>query len=827
MTTYSLQRFKKIVGGTLQGDNRIATDPIHFISLDSRTILEANHTVFFALKGEKADGHEYIADAYKKGVRWFVVHQCPEELPANALFLQVHDVLEALQRIAAHHRAHFHYPVTAITGSNGKTIVKEWLAELIDPEIRVVRSPRSYNSQIGNPLSIWQMNESHNLAIFEAGISKPGEMKHLAQMLKPDWGIFTHLGTAHLENFESQLALAREKLTLFTDTKLLVYCSDFPVLNQAIAELDESLPVNRFTWSFHDSNANLYISKREQDRQQTKLTASCEGKKLKLALPFTDDAHVEDGIHCWAFLLATGQQHTDFAHRFMNLSTVAMRMELKQGVNQCILIDDTYNSDTGSLINALDFLHQQSDNGAKKCTLILSDLLQTGRNSRELYQEVANLIQLRKVNRFIGIGPSISAHAEIFNKETSRFFPSTKEFMLHLGEDDFHNEVILIKGARTFRFDQISTLLQKKAHQTVMEIDLGAMVHNLNTYRKKLKPSTKVMAMVKAFSYGTGSVEVARVLQFHRVDYLAVAIADEGVELRQQGIEVPIVVMNPEAHSFDTMIENRLEPNIYRLEQLAQFESAVRRNAARRFPIHIKTDTGMHRLGFDDEESIDQLIQQIKASDHLYIRSVFSHLAASDETGEDDYTQTQFARFDALTNRIRSSFEYPIERHILNTAGIERFPQKQYEMVRLGIGLYGVSSFIQNELRNVATLKTTISQIRHIAPGETVGYSRKGVVNNLATIAVLPIGYADGLNRRLSNGRGKVLINGKKAPIIGTICMDMCMIDITGITAREGDYAILFGAALPLQEIATLQETIPYEILTTIGQRVKRVYFTD
>ena len=504
-----------------------------------------------------------------------------------------------------------------------------------------------------------------------------------------------------------------------------------------------------------------------------------------------------------------------------------MRLEMKKGINGCTIINDSYNSDTASLVNALDFIDQQSENRKKRSTVIISDILQSGENSETLYREIADYIQMHHISRIIGIGTEISRFSEQFVTTEKLFFPSSDEFLLHFNESDYSHEVILLKGARQFRFDRISAVLQEKAHQTVMEIDLDAMVYNLNYYRKKLSPATKVMAMVKAFSYGTGSVEVAKALQYRRIDYLAVAIADEGVELRNNGIEVPILVMNPEEHSFDVMIENRLEPNIYRFELLQKFDEALKRNAVNNFPVHLKVDTGMKRLGFDHPEEMNNVAEYIKMHDTMYIRSVFTHLAVSDDPQNDEFTRLQFRRFTEYCDILTNQFDYKILRHILNSSGIERFPEMELDMVRLGIGLYGVSPFCQNELHNVATLKTTISQIRTVDAGETIGYGRKGIANKTLTIAILPIGYADGLDRKLSNGVGKVLIGKSKAPIIGTICMDMCMVDITGIDAHEGDRAIIFGEDLPVSEVAATLGTISYEILTSIGQRVKRVYFKE
>ena len=829
MISYKFRDIVQIIGGQPIGPDQVLDQKVRFLSFDSRTILSGRETLFFALQSDRNDGHRFIDDAISREVSMFVVEALPAKTPlnANACFILVTSSLEALQNLAAYHRGRFDYPVLGITGSNGKTIVKEWLGELLSPELKIIRSPRSYNSQIGNPLSVWLMDERFDLAIFEAGISKPGEMEKLEAILKPEHGIFTHLGKAHLENFSSIEELIDEKLKLFLNSKLLVYCRDFDLLSTAIQKLKFNGDCRIFSWSASDSTADLHIIQKTRNAGSTTIEGIYQSKRISITIPFTDDASIENAIHCWAYMLAVGSFSETLSDRFLKITPVAMRLEMKKGINGCTLINDSYNSDTASLVNALDFISQQSDSGKKRTTVIISDILQSGENPELLYREIADYIQMRHIDRVIGIGPEISRFNTMFTTHEKLFFPSSDEFLLHFRESDFSREVILLKGARQFRFDRISDLLQEKAHQTVMEIDLDAMVYNLNYYKKKLSPATKVMAMVKAFSYGTGSVEVAKVLQYQKIDFLAVAIADEGVELRNSGIDSPIVVMNPERHSFDAMIENRLEPNIYRFELLEQFDEALQRNAVTNFPVHLKVDTGMKRLGFDNSQELKKVADYIVKHDTMYVRSLFSHLAVSDDAGNDLFTQTQFSRFREFCDIVTELFDYKILRHILNSSGIERFPGMELDMVRLGIGLYGASPAVQNELHNVATLKTTISQIRTVQPGETIGYGRKGIADKPLSIAILPIGYADGLNRRLSNGVGKVLINGKKAPVIGTICMDMCMVDITGITASEGDRAIIFGEDLPVTEVAALLGTISYEILTSVGQRVKRVYFKE
>jgi alanine racemase len=738
----------------------------------------------------------------------------------------VENSLFALQKLAVHHRSRFSYPVTAITGSNGKTQVKEWLAEILGKQLHVVRSPRSYNSQIGNPISVWLMNESYHLALFEAGISQPGEMSRLETILKPDHGIFTHLGKAHLENFQSQEDLVNEKIKLFANCRLIVYCKDFQLVHHALLNQNYTRNPKFFSWSSF-GECDLHITTKASSEQSTLIEAFYQGERISLKIPFTDAAHIENAIHCWAYLLATGYEPGSFEDQFMQLSALSMRLEIRSGINGCSIIDDSYNSDTASLINALDYLSQQNQYRKQKCTLVVSDILQSGQEPEILYREISEYVRYHNIFKIIGIGTEISRFSEYFPLPEKSFFPNTEEFMLHFRESDFRNELILLKGARSFRFDRISSLLQEKKHQTVMEIDLSAMAHNLNYYRQLIRPETKLMAMVKAFSYGTGSVEVAKILQFRKVDYLAVAIADEGIELRNSGIELPVVVMNPEEHSFSSMIENRLEPNIYRFSLLRQFDEALRKSAVSNYPIHIKIDTGMNRLGFDRADEIRKLTDFILERDTIYIRSIFSHLAVSENPDKDDFTRGQFQRFHEFSHQITSCFDHPILLHILNSAGIERFAEMQLDMVRLGIGLYGASTLHSDHLKNVATLKSTISQIKTVFPGESVGYGRSFTAEKLTRIAVIPIGYADGYSRRLGNGVGKVLINGHSAPVTGTVCMDMCMVDVTDVDCQEDDPVILFGENQPVSQVAAWMGTIPYEVLTTVGQRVKRVYFEE
>jgi alanine racemase len=815
---------------------------IRELLLDSRKLIHPASTLFFASPGLKLDGHNYIEELYKKGVRNFVVTKdkgLTETKFPDANFILVKEAVVALQKLAAYHRSKFSFPVIAITGSNGKTIVKEWLYQLLHPDYHIVRSPKSYNSQTGVPLSLWSIDEGNDLGIFEAGISEPAEMEKLEKMIKPSIGIFTNVGEAHNEGFLSMRHKTKEKLNLFVNAGILIYCKDYADINQSIAEInalskgsDETEnKIKTFTWSM-STTADVQVTSVLQKANNSYITCQYLGKQLDFEIPFIDKASVENAIHCACTMLYLEKPFDVIAERMKHLSGIKMRLEMKDAINNCTLINDTYNSDIGSLRIAIDFLKQQNQHPKK--TLILSDILQSGRGELDLYSEVGNLLAESHVNRFIGIGPSLKKAARLFEKNEALQFEcygSTDDFLKGLDSSTFQNEVILLKGARKFRFEVLSKFFEKKAHETVLEINLNAIAHNLKVYHSLLKPETKIMAMVKAFSYGSGSFEIANVLQFNRVDYLAVAYADEGIELRKNGIQVPIMVMNPEQRSFEAMIHHRLEPEIYSLNLLDKFSeilALLRNDSPEKYAIHIELETGMNRLGFTKDE-VPLLIERLKLSPHLQIASVFSHLAASEDTGYDDFTKEQIKRFEGASQLITAAFDYKILRHILNSTGITRFTKAQFDMVRLGIGLYGIDSSekVQEKLMKVSTLKTTISQIKQVRKGDTVGYGRVGKVTKDKQIATVGLGYADGLNRKLSDGNGRMLINGKLVPVIGNVCMDMTMLDITGVDAREGDEVIVFGDNPKIEELAEAAETIPYEILTGISSRVKRVYFQE
>lgn len=798
------------------------------LAIDSRKVVLPSQSLFFAIQGDRHDGHSFVEQLYESGVRAFVVssdYSAPEKLD-DAFFIRVENTLNALQTVAAAKRAMYNYPVVGITGSNGKTIVKEWLYQLLDSSYNIIRSPKSYNSQVGVPLSVWRMKSENNLALIEAGISMPGEMIKLERIIRPTVGIFTNLGQAHDENFADANQKAREKIDLFQNVDTLIYCKDYLIIQEELEHYPFASNPKLFAWS-RRTTADLQIGRIEKKDGQTEIQGIYQHNFIRIKIPFTDEASIENAIHCWATLLLLGFENEDIAQRMEQLVPVAMRLELKQGINNCSVINDSYNSDLQSISIALDFLQQQQQH--PKRTLVLSDILQTGRSDDELYGEVAQLVREKKVDRLIGIGKHISTQSAQFAKG-SEFYESTSTFLEAYHHDMFHNETILLKGARTFGFEAISRIIQHKTHQTVLEIDLGAMVHNLNLIRSLLKPDTKLMAMVKAFGYGSGSFEIANVLQFHHVSYLAVAYADEGIELRKAGISLPIMVISPEEQSFDAMIQYGLEPEIFSVRSLQLLENAIKRKGSLDAPlkIHIKLNTGMNRLGFS-ERDLNQLMVRVKNNSQLKVASVFSHLAASENPDEDDFTRKQIAQFEVMSNQLLEYFGYPILRHICNSFGIIRFPEAQFDMVRLGIGLYGVApeSPITDKLRNVSTLRTTITQMHELKTGDTIGYGRTEKVVGEMRSATLPIGYADGLSRKNGNRQGCVLVNGHRAPIVGNVCMDMCMVDVTGIPCKEGDDVIVFGEGYPITEFAKSSETIPYEVLTSISSRVKRVYFQE
>ena len=821
MVNYSLNKIAKITGGRQEG----RTDfNIHQLLIDSRSAAVSSSSLFFAIKGRQHDGHIYVDELYQRGIRAFVVSEMQEHFKtyAGAGFILVPDTLAALQELTQFHREQYSCPVIAISGSNGKTIVKEWLYHCLSDNFSITRSPKSYNSQVGVPLSLWLMDENTGMGIFEAGISLPGEMVRLQQMIKPDIGIFTNIGEAHQESFQNTEQKIAEKLKLYYGCRTLIFCHDHQLIRNAIEQTPELAGVKLFSWSIADK-ADVQIANISKQADKTTFKALYKDDVLDISIPFTDNASVENALHCLALMLLLETDKRTILAKMDDLPPVAMRLELKSAINGCTLINDSYNSDYNSLSIALDVLNRQFQH--KQKTLILSDILQSGKRHDELYSLLATLVKEKGVTRIIGIGSNISENSRLFTIP-GKFYETTTAFTGSFNPEEFIDEAILLKGSRQFEFEKIAALLEQKKHTTRIEININALVHNLNYFRSLLRPGTKTMVMVKALSYGSGRHEIAGILQFQRVDYLGVAIADEGVSLRQTGIKLPIMVMNPEAESFDIMIQQRLEPEIYSFGIMEIFHKAVIRNQEINYPVHIKLDTGMHRMGFLANET-ERLCQELNRMKNIRVCSVFSHLAGSDEEKFDDFSGSQIALFRQVSDRIIQTLGYPVIRHILNTAGIERFPEAQFDMVRLGIGLYGISSVDQGKLRNVSTLKSTILQIKPVEPGETVGYSRKGKPGKPALIAIVPVGYADGLNRRLSDGKGVFLVKGKPAPIVGNICMDMTMIDITGIGAKEGDEVVIFGEGNPITSLARQLDTIPYEVLTGVSERVKRIYFQE
>lgn len=796
---------------------------IDWILTDSRSLCFPEETLFFALKSKRNDGHKYIPELYERGVRNFVVEDLHSDWNnyTDANFLQVANPLKGLQKLAEKHRGQFDVPVIGITGSNGKTVVKEWLYQLLSPERIITRSPRSYNSQIGVPHSVWLMNEKTEVGIFEAGISEMNEMEALQSIIRPSVGVLTNIGGAHQENFYSLHDKCMEKLSLFKECDVVIYNADDELISSCVAKC--LYGAREIAWSLKDNERPLFIEHIDKNEDSTTIRYRYLGMPNEYTIPFIDDASVENSLHCLAVSLYMMLPPEKITERMARLEPVAMRLEVKEGKNGCVLINDSYNSDLASLDIALDFMSRRSEDKGRKRTLILSDLLETGQSGKFLYRQVAELVHSRGVNCIIGVGEGITEASSRFEVE-KHFFRTTEELLASDLLSNLRNEVVLVKGSRNFHFDEITDRLELKVHETILEIDLNALVDNLNYYRGKLKPETKMVCMVKASAYGAGSYEIAKTLQDHRVDYLAVAVADEGSDLRKAGITSSIIIMNPELTAFKTMFDYKLEPEVYNFHLLDELVKAAEKEGVTNFPIHIKLDTGMHRLGFAPSE-MPELIRRLKRQTAVIPRSVFSHLVGSDSTQFDTFTRSQIEMFETASQELQAAFSHKILRHICNTAGIERYSEAQFDMVRLGVGLYGVDPFTNRMLHNVSTLKTTILQIRDVPKEDSVGYSRKGRLERDSRVAAIPIGYADGLNRRLGNGRAYCLVNGQKAPYVGNICMDVCMIDVTDIDCKEGDKVIVFGDGLPVTTLAEILETIPYEILTSVSTRVKRVYY--
>ncbi len=804
---------------------------------DSRHTGDLSRSLFFAIPTKRNTGCRYVLDLYQRGVRNFVVPATDVadeflqqfQLCTTANFWHVKDVVRALQQLAAHHRSQFDIPVVGITGSNGKTIVKDWIVQMLGDTRRVVFSPRSYNSQIGVPICVWQMAPDHQLAVFEAGISQPGEMDRLREVINPTIGIFTNIGQAHDENFLTRSQKIAEKLQLFLHCQTLIYCSDHKDIHSSIVSQEAFRQVQRFTWGRGEDN-DVQLLDTQVRENETNLTIRYRQQQYSFVIPFVDHASAENAMHCIAFLLFLGYGADYIAQRCAHLAPVAMRLEMKEALGDSLLVNDSYSLDLNSLTIALDYVLHERQHHNK--TLILSDILQAGMSDDDLYTQVSSLVLQHGITRFIGIGSALQRHAALFASVNASFYPTTEEFIRQFDFDSFSHETILLKGARVFHFEDIAKLLQRRSHQTVMEVNLNNLVSNLNYYRSLVRPTTKLMAMVKAASYGSGKVEVANALQFNHVDYLTVAYTDEGVDLRRGGITLPIMVMNPEEESFDDIIRYRLEPDIYSFRIFESFSDAVRLIGEKgmKVPVHVEFDTGMHRLGFAGSD-IPELVARFSSPDCvLRVQSIFTHFACADDPAEDAFTQGQIDRFTAWSADLKAALgDETILRHILNSSGIARFPQAQLDMVRLGIGLYGIAPEpeVQSHLKPVSQLKTKISQIKEIPAGDSVGYNRRWVAQRPSRIAIISIGYADGLNRHLGYGNGRVLVGGRQVPIIGSICMDMCFLDVTDVPCAEGDDVVIFGDADLLQQISQAAGTIPYEILTSVSPRVKRVYYEE
>ena len=789
---------------------------INWLLIDSRSLCFPKETLFFAIRTNRNDGHKYIGELYKRGVRNFVVSTLPADLSMfpQSNFLLVHDTLQALQRLAAYHREQFDIPVIAITGSNGKTTVKEWLYQLLSPDMNVCRSPRSYNSQVGVPLSLWLLNPHNDIAIIEAGISNPNEMDNLNRMIRPTISVITNIGEAHQENFFTKEGKCDEKLKLMRNCETAVINLQDPFITKVARQ--ETLDKVKY-WPM--------ILNVEKHGTSATISFNLNGQQGRYTIPFIDNAAIENSITCLATCASLGNRVNldEICKRMNELEPVAMRLEVKDGINGCTLINDSYNSDIHSLDIALDFMNRRPDTKEQKRTLILSDILQSGEAPRLLYSKVASMAEKRGIEKFIGVGEEISSCSQYFKMDCA-FFKTTEELINSDVFANLSNEFILIKGARKFHFDRLSDLLTLKVHQTILEVNLNALIENVHYYRSFMSPETKMVCMVKASAYGIGSLETSKTLQDQGVDYLAVAVADEGADLRKAGITANIIIMNPEMTSFKMMFYYRLEPEVYSFKLLEALIYAAEKEGITNFPIHIKLDTGMHRLGFNPEKDMDKLINRLSKQSALVPCSVFSHFVGSDDDGFDSFSQHQFELFDNASKQLQAAYSHKILRHICNSAGIEHFPKYHLDMVRLGLGLYGINPRNNQIINNVATLKTTILQIRDVPAGDSIGYSRKGHVDRDSRIAAIPIGYADGLNRKLGNGNCYCMVNGKKAPYVGNICMDVCMIDVTGIECNEGDHVIIFGDELPVTVLSDALGTIPYEILTSISNRVQKVY---
>lgn len=820
MKPYAIKELAGIIGAEIIGKAHGEAEEIYF---DTRTVFQPHNGIFFAFSEFQKNGNLFLQEAYKKGIRAFV---CSEtgEIQKDAVYLKVDSPLNALQAWAEHHREAFHFPVIGITGSNGKTIVKEWLNQLLWKDFSIVRSPKSYNSQIGAPLSVLQMNEENNLGIFEAGISQPGEMDKLEEIIKPEIGILTHIGSAHLENFRNKHEILLEKIKLFRNVKKIIFNSENEEVTKFIRDIYSHEKFQLFTFGIQENDTIRVLSKADNPNGK-EIKIRYKSNDYVFRIPFHDEASAENILTVLTTIVSLNLDLEHYLPHTGNLLPIEMRLEIKEAIRDSILINDTFNSDLHSVKVALDVLAQQP---FPRKSAVLTDVLQSSLNKDELYKKVAALVNSYKIDDLVLIGEVLPNYKNLFTTP-ARVFTTTDEFLKTLSIQNVHNEAILLKGARPFQLEKISSFLEKKSHDTVLEINLKALLDNVKFFKSRLRPETKMMAMIKANSYGTGSFEISQTLEHHGIDYLGAAYADEGVELRKAGITLPIIIMNPEQSSYSSVIDYKLEPEIYSLRVLELFVQKLKeKSIAEPYPVHIKIDSGMNRLGFRLEQ-IEELIFHLKNEKSVYIKSVFTHLATADIPGEKAFALEQLKIFDEAYTKISSGLNISPVKHALNSPGIIHFPEHQYDMVRLGIGMYGISEDenIRKQLKNVVTFKTVISRISEIEPGETVSYGRRFKAERKTRIATIPVGYADGIRRSLGYGNGKINIHGNLVKIIGTICMDMLMLDVTDVSCKEGDEVIIFGENPSISEVAEQMGTIPYEVLTSISSRVKRVYYRE
>ncbi len=818
---YSIKDIASILG---VGDENLSSGVgvVSHLLTDSRSLTYPEETLFFAIKTKNNDGHRYVAHLHSLGVSNFVV-ESTEGLPAGANYLVVSNVVEALQRLAAYHRSRFNIPVIAVTGSRGKTIVKEWLYQLLSPDYNVVRSPRSYNSQIGVPLSLWDIDKATNLAIIEAGISQPDEMEALQMMIKPTVGIFTTLTDEHGENFDSHAHIAAQKAVLFRECDVVVHSAD----NDGIAQALQACDAKKMIWSELDESAPIYIENRTIVNRRTEVVYRYNGQQHKLDVPFINVNSVGNVMHCVAVMLHLGIPADEVAARVLKLTPVKTRINVVEGVNGCMLISDSYASDYSTLAPALDFMKRRAT-AQSKLTVVLSDAAHGAYPTEMAYAQIGELLRQKGVTRIIGVGDEISANASAFVCEKA-FFANTQQLLNNMSANDFDEETILLKGSAAHDFKPIVEMLEAKQHETVMEVNLDALSNNYNFFRSLLKPSTKTVCMLKASGYGAGSYELAKTLQDSGVDYVAVAVHDEGVELRKAGITTKIMVLNPRVENYKAMFAYNLEPEVYGIEECRHIINEAQKNGITNYPVHIKVDTGMCRLGFVKEQ-LPELIDLLKSQDSIIVASVFSHLSVADDTTQDEYTRSQFAYFEECCKMLQECSAQPILKHILNTTGVVRFPEHQYDMVRLGIGLYGIATTddgSESALMPVSSLRSVIISIKEWEAGTTVGYGRRGVLTRRSRIATIPVGYADGIDRHFGNGNISMWVNGALCPTVGNICMDLCMIDVTDVECNEGDNVEIFGEHIAVERLAEARGTIPYEILTSISTRVKRIYYRE